>query len=230
MVPWKATVPAVHDRDVVADLLDLGHVVGAEQHGQPAGGQPLDQRPHVADAGGVEAVGGLVEHQQPGLAQQAGRDAEALAHAVGVAADLAVGPVGQVDDLQDLLEQPGPDAAVEEREALEVLPAGQVGVEAGALDEAGDAVQHADAGVGPGLVEDPDRAGVGPDQAEEHPQERRLAGAVGPEDPVDLARGHADGDVVDGADRPEGLGHAHGVDGQWLCHAADGRSPTVKRP
>ena len=38
------------------------------------------QRAHLADSPRVEAVGGLVEEQQLGLAQQRGRDAEPLAH------------------------------------------------------------------------------------------------------------------------------------------------------
>ena len=201
MVPWKATAPRFMivtlsqisstsamswELSSTVSPLAASRLTSARMSRMPAGSRPL---------AGSSSTSSLR------LAQQAGRDAEALAHPVGVAADLAVGPVGQVDDLEDLLEQAGPDAAVEEREALEVLPAGQVGVEAWALDEAGDAVQHADAGVGPGPAEDPDRARVGPDQPEQHPQERRLAGAVGPEDAVDLARGHAEGDVVDGADR-----------------------------
>ena len=41
-----------------------------------------------------------------------------------------------------------------------------------------------------GLVEDPDRAGVGPDQAQQHPDRRRLARAVRPEEPVHPAERH----------------------------------------
>ena len=145
---------APHDRDVVADLLDLVHVVRAEQHGQPAVGEPLDQRPHVADAAGVQAVGRLVEHQQPRVAQQAGRDAEALAHAVGVAAHLVAGAVAELDDVEHLVDPVVAGAGVEEGEAVEVLPTGEVGVEARALDEARHPVEGGDAVLGPRAPED----------------------------------------------------------------------------
>ena len=187
MVPWKATDAAAHDRDVVADLLDLVHVVGAEQHRQAAAREPLHQGPHVAHPRRVEPVGRLVEDQQPRLAQQAGGDAEPLPHAVGVAADLVAGPLDEVDDVEHLVQETRARTAVEEGQPLEVLPAGQVGIELRALDEARHPVQDPDAVLGPGPAEHLDRAGVGPDQPEEHPQQRRLAGAVGSEHAVHLA-------------------------------------------
>jgi hypothetical protein len=95
-----------HDRDVVADLLDLGHVMGAEQHRQAAGGEALDQRAHVAHAGGIEPVGRLVENEELRVAQQAGGDSEALAHAERVAPDLVVRAIGQIDELEHLFHPP----------------------------------------------------------------------------------------------------------------------------
>jgi hypothetical protein len=172
---------------------------------------------------GSRPVGGLVEDQEPGLAQQARRDAEALAHAVGVASDLAVGAVDEVDGGQHLLDQARPRASVQAGEALQVLPAGEVGVEAGRLDEAGDAPEHGGPVAVPGAAEDAQGAGVGPDQAEEHAQERRLARAVGAEDAVDLPGRDPDRDAVDGAHGPEGLHDAVGFDGEWRCHAAEPR-------
>ena len=50
-----------------------------------------EQVPHPADAGRVEAVGGLVEDQHAGVADQRGGDAEPLAHPERVVADPAVG-------------------------------------------------------------------------------------------------------------------------------------------
>ena len=88
------------DRDAVAQLLDLGHQVAGEQHGDALVGEPPDQRAHVAHAGRVEAGRRLVEQQQPRVAQQRAGDAEPLAHAVRVAADPVLGAVGEVDGVE----------------------------------------------------------------------------------------------------------------------------------
>ena len=50
------------------------------------------------------------------------------------------------------------------------------------------------------LAEDPDRARLGPHEADDQPQERRLAAAVRPGDRDELARGHLEGGVLE--DRP----------------------------
>ena len=72
--PTRAALPAARrprpcrgqDRRAVADLLDLGHVVAAENHGHAVPGQAAQRRPQVTDARRVHAVGGLVQDQQPG--------------------------------------------------------------------------------------------------------------------------------------------------------------------
>ena len=78
-------------------------------------------------------------------------------------------------------------AAVERGDQLEVAAARQVRVEARRLDEAGDAVEGARALEQRVAAEQLRRALVGPDQPEQHPQRRRLAGAVGAEVAVDVA-------------------------------------------
>jgi hypothetical protein len=203
-------------------------VVRAEQHGQAAAGESLHKRPHVADPRRIEAVGRFVEHQQTRATQQAGGNPEPLPHAVGVAADLVVGPIDEVDDVEHLRNEVGPDAAVQQPEALQVLPAGQVGVELRALDEAGDPVEDSNPGLRPAPAEHANHAGIGPDQAEQHPQEGGLAGPVGSEDAVHLAGRHAEGDVVDRPDRSERLGHADHVDSRWIAHAAHRRRCNMK--
>ena len=86
--------PAGVDEDQpVAHLLELAEVVGRHQHGAARAGQRADQRPHLAHALGVEAVGRLVEDQQVGVAEQRGGDAEPLLHAQRVAAVAVVAPV-----------------------------------------------------------------------------------------------------------------------------------------
>ena len=89
-----------HDRDAVAQLLDLAHQVRGEQHGDALVGEPPHERAHVAHAGRVEAGGRLVEQQQPRVAQQRPGDPEPLAHAVRVAADPVLRAVGEVDGVE----------------------------------------------------------------------------------------------------------------------------------
>ena len=86
--------------------------------------------------------------------------------------------------------------------AFEVLPAGEVGQEAGTLDERADRGQH----VGPGvhrLAVDEDLTGVRPDQPDQHPDGRGLARAVRPQQPDHLAGLGAERDPVH---RPEPVG------------------------
>ncbi len=117
-----------------------------------------------------------------------------MAHPEGVAADLVAGPAGEVDEVEDAVDASGGVGGitgVEAGEQLQVPPAGQVGVEAGAFDESRDPVQGAGAGLRPGPAEYPQGAGVGADEPEQHPQECCFPGAVGAEDAVDLADVHA---------------------------------------
>ena len=76
----------VDDRDPVAQLLDVGHLVAREHHRDPLRREPAHERLHVAHPGRVEPGGGLVEQEQLRPAQQRGGDAEPLLHAVGVVA------------------------------------------------------------------------------------------------------------------------------------------------
>ena len=71
---------------------------------------------------------GFVEHEQPRVAQQRGGHTEPMPHPEGVPADLVL-PVAQVDRFQDLVDAGAAGASVEAGEQLQVLAAGQPGVE-----------------------------------------------------------------------------------------------------
>jgi hypothetical protein len=79
--------PAADDHHAVGDRLDLGQQVRREQHGAAAVGEAAQQLAHPAHALRVEPVGGLVEDQDLGLAEQRVGEPEALAHAERVGAD-----------------------------------------------------------------------------------------------------------------------------------------------
>ena len=73
----------IHDRDVVAHLLDLVEEVGRDEH-RPA--FALDERSHqlteLDHSGRVETVRRLVEDEQLGLVEKSPGDTEPLAHAL----------------------------------------------------------------------------------------------------------------------------------------------------
>ena len=188
---------------VVAERGEVVHPVAGEDDRGAARGQPGQDAVDVTGAGRVEAVGRLVEDQQPRARQQRGGQPEALAHPEREAADAVVGDVGQAD----LVERAGdPVAAVaaQPRQRGEVLPRAQRGVEAGAVHEPGDAVGQR-ARPAHRLPEDLQLAGVGLGQPEQQAQQRRLAGAVGPDQPVDLTRRDGEVDAVERDDLAERL-------------------------
>ncbi len=76
----------------------------------PLAGQSPQERPHPADAFGIEAIGGLVEHEHAGVTEQRERNPEPLAHPEGVAADLASRSVRESDQLQYLIDARTRDA------------------------------------------------------------------------------------------------------------------------
>lgn len=166
----------------------------------------LAQRPHrvahLADAGGVEPVGGLVEDEQVGVLEERRRDGQALLHAqreAGVAVAPAVAEVRGLEHLVDALSR----AADRAREQGEVLAGGEGGEELRRLDDGPDPVDDVRQPLGHRLAEDLGRAGVGAHEAEQHPDRRRLARAVRAEEAVDAAERHGHGQAGDGdASRP----------------------------
>jgi hypothetical protein len=91
----------------------LVHDVAADDEGAAALGEAAEQRPQVAPQHGVQADGGLVEHQQLGLGEQRGREGHARLLAAGEPVDARVGGVRQVDVCQHVV-----DAAGRERRPL----------------------------------------------------------------------------------------------------------------
>ena len=79
--PLVERATAVDEHQPVADLLELAQVVRRHEHGAPRAGQGADQRPDVAHALWIEPVGGFIEDEQIRIAEQRGRDPEALLHA-----------------------------------------------------------------------------------------------------------------------------------------------------
>jgi hypothetical protein len=81
----------------------------------------------MACAGRIEAVGGFVEHQQPGGRQQRGGKPETLSHPEREAANAVVGDIGEADPLEHVIDA-SRAVAPQASQRGEVLPRGQRGI------------------------------------------------------------------------------------------------------
>ena len=222
----RTSRPPVQDADAGAQLLDLAEQVAGEEHRGPGPVEVEQQLADLLDALRVEAVGRLVEHQQPGLAQQRAGQAEPLPHAERVRADRPLVHAASPTRSSASATRPRARAPVAVRrhrvEEREVAPSRQVRVRRRPLDQRADLRQHPPRGPRHLLAEQLDPSRGGQDQAEQHPDRRRLAGAVGAEEAVDVALADVEVDLVHGRDRPEPLGQPLGAD-----HRRRGRSSVV---
>ena len=143
---------------------------------------------NITAADGIDAVGRFVEEDHFGVVHQCLRDAEALFHALGKAANLVVHPIRDADHHQH-----GGNAFLAVRAGhAEKLPvevkqtvAGVVIGEAMIFRQIADARAHV--GRAGGVPEQRRLAFPAADDAEEDLDERRLAGAVLAEEAVDFA-------------------------------------------
>ena len=157
----------------------------------PSCDELADEGPDVVARLRVEARRGLVEDQQARAADEARAEVEPAAHAARVAAHEPVGGVGQAEPLERLLRTAaglGAAQAVEPADHLEVLAAGERGVDRGELPGQADQRAHARRVAQDVAAEHPRAAGIGPQQRGEHAHERGLAGAVRAEEALDACR------------------------------------------
>ena len=207
----------------------------AEDAGQPGG------------VVGIEARGRLVEHQQPGPAHHGPPefDQSGVPEVEGVD-----GPAGQVGDAEqieyrfDMVElvrgRPAPVDEVApdpDRPAVGLLGHQQVVGHRHPLEELHPLERAADAQAAALPHRQPvdaptvegDGAGVGFLQPEQAVEQRRLAGAVGPDHADGLARGDVHVDMVEGHDAAELLGDAFGHQQRSAGRARHPAPPTAGR-
>ena len=88
--------PAIHDRDAVAQLLRLLHVVRGEHHGVPSLTNLSHEPPEVMTCLRVEAGRRLVEEEDPRLVDERSRDAEPLLLPTGEGSHLRARLLGEL--------------------------------------------------------------------------------------------------------------------------------------
>ena len=179
----------------------------------------MQEPPEPGDAGWVEPVGGLVQHEQLGVAEQGGGEPEPLAHPKRIGAHRPVGGSLELDQLQQFLDAVKSDAG-RERERPQVVAARAPRIEVARFeqcpDPAGRLVELAVA-----LAEHQRLAGGRLRQPEQQPQGGRLAGAVGAKEASDRAALEREREPID-------RGH-----GRHTVSTAGGRSrqaPPWRRP
>ena len=188
---------AADDHELVGDHLDLGQQVRGQQHGPAAVGEVAQQRAHPAHALGVEPVGGLVEDQHLGVAEQRVREPEPLAHAERVLAHpLAARPSGRARRAPSSSSARFSGTPISRAESASVSRPRRPGCCA----EASSRMPTRRPGLGSvpvGAAEHGGAAGVGLGEPAQHAQRGGLAGAVGAEEPRHGARLAGERHVLD---------------------------------
>ena len=219
--------PALLDhQEVVADVLDLAEQVAGDEDRDAVVGEGPHQAAHLHDAGGIEAVGRLVEHQQGGVHEQGGGDAEALLHPEGVALERVAGALGQPHALEGGVD-PGRADARQPGQGQQVRTPRQGGVEGRRLDERPHPGQVAGR-VGERLAEDGPGTLRRPDQAQEHADRRGLAGPVGADEAADRTGRDGDVEVVDDRTGAESLRQPAGCYGEAARRSRRHRASVLK--
>ena len=170
------------DDGIVDGLGHLGQEVRGHQDGAALSGEIAHEVAQPGDALRVQAVRGLVEDEDVGVADERGGELEALAHTHRERADLALGVAAQADEIEDLVGTPVVVSTGACRHA-QVGPGPARRVEARRLqhgaDHRGRILEFLVA-----TAVDGGGAHGGVHEAEQDAQRRRLAGAVRPENPV----------------------------------------------
>ena len=177
-----------HDRDPVADHLQLAEQVRVQKHCPPLVFKTDKNLADVLAPDRVHAVGRLIEHHQLRVVHQRLGQAHPLAHAFGVAADFVCRPIAHPYDLEQFLGLAiagVPIDACHRAEVTQQLSTGEVFGEVVVFRQVADLSEHA-------LLTDPGAeqrslAFGGLDDREQDLDERGLARTVGAKEPEDLA-------------------------------------------
>ncbi len=216
---------AADDRDAIGDRLDLTHDVAGQQDGAAFGpdlGHALAV--HLRHQG-VQAVGGFVEQVQRHIGSEGRDQGDLLLVALGVGADLLTGV--QVEPFDEFVTAHRLDLAHPQQE-IDGLATGQLRPQFDVTGHVGHVLVQAHRVLPWIHSQDADDSLVALHQTEQDPQHGRLAGAVGPQEGVNLPLGHLDLEVIERLSGREGL--ANGTRGDhWFGHAGQGRSRTGMR-
>ncbi|KTW14884.1 hypothetical protein NS258_06400 [Sphingomonas sanguinis] len=171
------------------------------------------QQPHGHDAVGIETVGWFVQQQQSGRTEHRPRQRQALLHPKRIGAGPCRCRIAHLDDLQHPIDLACRQTEQTSRD-VEIGPAGEMVVQRGAFDKG----SHLGKGIAPPpdqvVTDQPDRARIRPQQAEQQAHRRGLAGAVRTQKAVDAPHRYAQRHIVDHAPPSVAFGQMLGFDCQ----------------
>src|SRR5262245_11492297 len=193
----------------------FAHVMVRYQNADPPFAKPGDDLLDVADRDGIDTREGLVQEQVLRRRDQRPRDLETTALAAGERVGRIARERGEVELGQEL---PGALPALGRRE-VERLEDGEQVLLDGQLPEYGGFLRQITDALAASLVHgkpgdlfpfEEDSPAVGREQADHHVERRRLARAVGAQEPDDLAALDVEGNGVDDLAALEPLGEVLG--------------------
>ena len=206
------------DGDVVGQILDLRQDVAGQQDRGSRGDALADDCGELPLHERVEARRRFVEDQRIDVGRQRRDEHDLLAVALGVFAVL----LRRVE--AETLDQFGAHGGVvaagiaraagpEFRQRGQRLPAGELRPQGDVARNVRDACRRRRRIAHRVVAQDIDGAPVRAEHAEDRPDRRRLAGAVGAQEPVHGAPADREIQVIDRGERPEALGQAAHGDG-----------------
>lgn len=124
-------------------------------------------------------------------------DGQTLLHPVRIVLHPVLAPALKTHQAQDFIAPLPGRASREQREDLQVSVGAQVRIEGGRLDDGAHARERGVVPAAQVMAEQLDRAGVRAHETGEHAHRRAFPGAVGPEEPKDIASAHLQADPID---------------------------------
>lgn len=206
--PLGDDLAVVDDADPVAEALGFLHVVGRVEHGHALGAEVFDAFEDRVSALWVYAHRRLVQYEELRAVQQADTDVEPALHATGELAGTIAGPVGKLDDCENLVDPPGEIRSgqpVESAEEREVLPRREVRVDGEVLRNVADGSLGCHASCAEWFAKDVHLARITLQESADHRDARGLAGTVRAEESVCLPLGDLEADPIDGDQVTEAL-------------------------
>jgi hypothetical protein len=185
--------------------------VGAHQYGAAAVHEGPEQLLEEARALGVQAHHRLVHHDVLGPVNDRARDDQLLPHPVAVRLDQLVLPVGQLEEIEQLVHpllDGLPLLPVERGHEPQELRARQLVVHVGPVRDEPQPRLGRHRGAGDVVAADRDGSRGRLQDAGDHAHRGRLAGAVGPEEAIDHPRRNVERDPVHRGERAVALGQS----------------------
>src|SRR5580704_18295964 len=209
------------DTHRVAQPLGVIHEVRAEDDRAPALAK-LDHR--VVERLRVDRIQPaerLVEYDELGIVQERPDELDFLLHPAGQLVDLLLVPLGEPEPREPLVDAP---VDIPPRHPFQLAQEPQhtahlhLAIQPAFLGEIANPVGHALGAAR--LAEHVDRAAVWGDHVQDHPDRRRLPGAVRAEQPVDASSGNGERQPLYGDVAIEGFLHVSNVDRE-IAHIRD---------